>query len=247
MADLVETGSWTFVQSCARMMSAAWINQQIAETSTVHPDAGTSAMAWELRHTFASDVAMPFELATKALLQGLSTNEDGQPQVPRSHYQTRELWPEVPISVRNEVDQTAEATVCGEYGDHYKGRVLPFSDYLQKHEAFFDGTVDSRYGIAGADRCKSDHIFVVDARWMQIESGEHNGKACVDGKGVLMAYWWSIMKKAHVLRWRQEDCDKDARLASDRDEAWKLVERARTQMVASPVPGSPVPTKIAQG
>ena len=39
MADLVETGSWTFVRSCGRMMSAAWINQQIAETSTVHPDA----------------------------------------------------------------------------------------------------------------------------------------------------------------------------------------------------------------
>ena len=198
MAVLVETGSWTFVRSCGRMMSAAWINQQIAETSTVHPDAGTSAMAWELRHTFASDVAMAFELATKALLQGLSTNEDGQPQVPRSHDQTRELWPEVPISVRNEVDQTAEATVCGEYGDHHKGRVPPFADYLQKHGAVFDGTVDS--SIAGADRWKSDHIFVAGARWMQITTGEHNGKACVDGKGVLMTYWLSIMKMAHGLR-----------------------------------------------
>ena len=167
--------------------------------------------------------------------------------VPRSHDQTRELWPEVPISVRNEVDQTAEATVWGEYGDDYKGRVLSFSDYLQKHEAVFDGTVDSRYGIAGADRWKSDHIFVAGARWMQIASGEHNGKACVDGKGVLMAYWLSIMTMAHRLRWGQEDCEKDVGLAADRDEAWKLVERARTQMVASPVPGARFPPRSPKG
>ena len=237
-ANLAATGSWMFIQSCARIMGAAWINQQIFEAPTGHPDTRTGAMAWQLRHTLASDVGMGFELAIKSLLQGLSPNLDGEPQVPRSHDQIEKLWPEVPRGVRDEVDRRAEEAVCNKYGDRHEGKVLPLAVYLKKHDAFLNGTVESRYGIEGAERWQSDHIFVAGAGLLQIASGNYNGRPCVDGKGVLMAYWWSTMKTAHVLRWRQEDCDRDERLAANRDEAWTLVEKARHQMVTSPVPGA---------
>ena len=49
--------------------------------------------------------------------------------------------------------------------------------------------------------------------------------------GVLMAYWWAIMNKAWELRWKKDRCRNDERLASDRDEARVLVDRAIKQML----------------
>ena len=48
--------------------------------------------------------------------------------------------------------------------------------------------------------------------------------------GVLMAYWWAIMKKARDLRWENSRCEADKELAAQRDEAWNLVNRAIGQM-----------------
>ena len=59
-------GSTALVQSCARMMSAAWLTREITETSTAPPK-GISGIAYALRHTIASDLGMGFELALKAL------------------------------------------------------------------------------------------------------------------------------------------------------------------------------------
>ncbi|MCY4014268.1 MAG: hypothetical protein OXG82_16315 [Gammaproteobacteria bacterium] len=48
--------------------------------------------------------------------------------------------------------------------------------------------------------------------------------------GVLMGYWWAIMRKAWGLRWEDARCEADEELAAQRDEAWNLVERAVEQM-----------------
>lgn len=66
---LVEAGCTIFVQACARMMSAAWIRRQMVETSTAS-SSGISGIAYSMRYSFASDIGMSFELATKSLAQG---------------------------------------------------------------------------------------------------------------------------------------------------------------------------------
>ena len=61
----------------------------------------------------------------------------------------------------------------------------------------------------------------------------YNGSDIVDGAGVLMSYWWAIMKKAGELRWEEERCEADETLAADRDDAWNLVDRAVNQMLGN--------------
>lgn len=63
-----------------------------------------------------------------------------------------------------------------------------------------------------------------------VAGDSHEGKKCVDGIGVLMAYWWAIMKKARDLRWEDSQCEADEELAADRDEAWNLVNRSIGEM-----------------
>ena len=58
----VEAGQTIFVQACARMMSAAWIKRQMAETSTA-PRANLSGIAYSMRFTIASDMGMAFDWA----------------------------------------------------------------------------------------------------------------------------------------------------------------------------------------
>ena len=64
----VPIGSTVFVQACARMMSAPWIERQMAETSTA-PLMSTSGVAYALKHTIASNIGMGFELALKSLVE----------------------------------------------------------------------------------------------------------------------------------------------------------------------------------
>jgi len=105
----VPIGSTVFVQACARMMSAAWIERQMLETSTA-PGMSTSGVAYALRHTIASDIGMGFELALKSLAQGLSPNKDGDPQVPHGH-NLPDVWLDLPRHVRDEIDRNVEQLV----------------------------------------------------------------------------------------------------------------------------------------
>ena len=227
---LVKIGSTAFVQACARMMSATWIRRQIAETSTA-PPMGISGIAYSMRFTVASDIGMAFELAVKSVSQGLSLNKDGEPQVLNSHDLLSVLWKEIPGPVRLEIDQDAEDGVCETYGDDNAGQVLTFAEYLEKHREFLNRTVDNRYAIGGKAQWKSDHRFIVSIWWFPFSRETYNGRSCVDGIGVLTAYWRAIMKKARDLRWNDSHCGKDKRFAEERDEAWNLVERAVDQTI----------------
>ena len=220
-------GSIVYVQACARMMSAAWIRRQIRETST-SSGMSISGIAYALGHTVASDIGIGFELAIKSLAQGLSPNEDGKPQVLYTH-NLIDLWNDDDIGpdVRSEIDADAECGVCNRYGTGNAGKALAFADYLAKHEEFLN-RIDNRYAMSGDTRWKSDHRFLTSG--FSIAQETYNDKTCVDGIGILMAYWWAIMRKAHKLRWPDDLCANDEGLALDRDEAWKLTQRTIGQM-----------------
>ena len=205
----------------------------MVETSTA-PLSGISGIAYSMRYSIASDIGMSFELAIKSAAQGLSPQPDGQPQVLNSHELLSVLWDGIPKDARDEIDSNAEDGVCGTYGEKHSGKVLPFPNYLAKHSDFLDRTVENRYAIRGETQWKSDHRFIQGNIWVglvgHVFEDRHEGKACVDGIGVLMAYWWAIMKKACGLRWEDSRCEADEELAADRDEAWNLVNRAIGQM-----------------
>ena len=228
----VEAGSTIFVQACARMMSAAWIRKQIRDTSTA-PGLDVSGIAYSMRYTVASDIGMAFELAVKSVAQGLSPNQDGEPQVLNSHDLLSHLWEKgVSAKARAEIDQNAESAVCRRYGDHHAGKVLPFAKYLEKHAEFVNRTVGNRYALPGETQWKSDHRLVLGA-WFSIADERYNNKQCVDGVGVLLAYWWAIMESAWRHRWEEERCESDEALAADREEADNLMERAVHQMLGA--------------
>ena len=231
MPKQVNAGQTIFVQACARMMSAAWIRVQMEETSTA-PRADISRIAYSMRFTIASDIGMAFELGLKSVAQGLSRNRDGEPQVVNSHDLRSVLWQTIPPDVRLEIEGDGEEALCRAFGAGNAGKLLPFEKYVEKHTDFLDGTVDNRYAIPGNSQWKSDHRLILGARWLLgfVFSETYEGKACVDGLGVLLAYWWAIMKKAHGLRWPDAVCEADKELAADRDEAWALVDRAAGQM-----------------
>ena len=230
--DRVETGSTIFVQACARMMSAAWLRKQILETSTA-PGLGVSGIAYSMRYTVASDIGMAFELALKSVAQGLSPNQDGEKQVPKSHDLLSHLWSDIPCPVRAQVDQDAESAVCRAFGDRHRGKVLPFAEYVEKHAEFLNRTVGNRYALPGEAQWKSDHRLVMN-RWFHIADNDYNDKRCVDGVGVLLAYWRALMETAWQLRWEEERCELDEALATDREEARNLVNRAVEQMLERP-------------
>ena len=231
--NLIKTGSTIFMQAAARMMHAAWILRQIEETSTA-PGLSISGVAYSMRLTVAAEISMAFELALKSVAQGLSPHPDGQPQVPSSHDLSKDLWTFLAADVRREIDAAAEAAIRNryDYADAHVA-VLPFADYLAKHHDFLDRTVLNRYALHGTTQWKSDHRFIDDDFTGPVYPDTYDGNACLDldGMGVLLAYWWAIMRKACGLRWEDHRCDADERLAADRDEAWELVERAIRQML----------------
>ena len=227
MPNRIPIGSTVFVQAAAWMMSAAWIRKQIQDTSTA-PPMSISGIAYAMRHTVASQIGMAFELALKSLAQGLSANPDGQPQVLQSHRLIEDLWDDIPDALQTRIDANVDSAVQGTFGDEYAGKALAFGSYLRKHRQFLDATVANRYALPGQHVWKSDHRFM--RPWFPIASETYQGKPCVDGIGVLMAYWWAIMRQARRMRWEEARCAEDPALKADRDEAWALVDRATAQM-----------------
>ena len=231
--EKVEIGGTIFVQACARMMAAAHIRKQIFETSTAS-GLDVSGIAYSMRFTVASDIGMAFELALKSLAQGLSPNQDGEKQVLKSHDLLSHLWRDIPCPTRAQIDQGAESALCRVFGNQHSGKVLPFADYVDKHADFLNRTVGNRYAIPGEAQWMSDHRLVVN-RWSYIADNIYQSKRCVDGVGVLMAYWWTIMEEALELRWEEERCRLDETLAADREDARNLVNRAVEQMLERPI------------
>ena len=183
--------------------------------------------------TVASDIGMSFELALKALAQGLSPNPDGTAQVLNTHEQREHLWSGIPESVRTAIDTEAESVVCRRHGSDSSGKVLPFDEYLKKHKDFIDAAVSNRYAMPGDDRWKSDAGFIAGKMigLGRFHTETYGGRIIVDGLGVLVSYWWAIMMKALKLRWLDDKCENDERLREDRDEAEALVNRAIWQML----------------
>ena len=228
----VPIGDTVFVQACARLWSAAWIKRQIKETSTAPSPLDISGIAYAMRYTFASDIGMAFELALKTLKQGLSCNKDGEPQVKKSH-DLHVLWNDLKSDcVQLEIDQAVESTICKRYGADNAGKVICFSEYLERHETFFD--VHIRYANPKKNPELSFHVFIAShIKPPVLCISEKNGKGTnyVDSIAVLLSYWEAIMWKAWRLRWPDRNCEIDEGLAVDREEAKKLMKKAMNQLL----------------
>ena len=94
-----------------------------------------------------------------------------------------------------------------------------------------DRTVGNRYAMPGTSQWESDHRLIPPVVISPLHDETYEGQRCLDGIGVLLAYWWAIMDNACELRWEDSRCAADERLAADPDEAWELVERAIRQML----------------
>ena len=230
----VPIGDTTFVQACARLMSAGWLRRQIRKDFT--PSSSglmISGIFYAMRYTMASDFGMAFELAMKTLQQGLSCHEDGHPQVLNSHDLVRTLWEDIKQTapaIESEINQAIEFALCERYSLVKAKEVFSLSDYLNKHEAFLD--ISNRYANPTNEPWKSFHCFALSSTTLPVlctDTENSKNREYVDGIAVLLTYWEVIMRRALELRWPDCNCDSDERLAEDRDNAKKMMEIAITQ------------------
>ena len=225
-------GGTALVQSCARMISAAWLTREITETSTAPPN-DISVIAYALRHTIASDIGMGFELALKALISNLP--DPHSVQVPKDH-DLGKVWSLVPSAVRKEIDAAVERHMRSQYGPEVNGRVLPFAKYLRKHDGFLNETVRSRYALQHDKETQRSMELLIAWRalgtWVAV-SHAYEGRNWADGIGTLTSYWYVIMRKVLDTQW-PEPC-------ADKKEALDLAVRAANQMVGHRYPPKPQP------
>ena len=216
------------VQSCARIMSAAWIEQQLAETSTA-PLTDVSGIALALRHTIASDLGMGFELAFKSLAQELPGS------VVRSGHDLFESWGQIPPNVQRQLDADVEQRVCLAFGNRLVGRVLSFEQYLHTHKVFLNRTVDNRYALEADDTrlVYSESLFVGRAGRGLAPINKHvlDTLGYADGIGALATYWRTIVEKVQQLRWPEGSHPDGCGTWPQRDEARSLIRRAADQLV----------------
>ena len=215
-------GSTTLVQSCARMMSAAWLTREITETSTATPN-GISRVAYALRYTIASDMGMGFELALKALIESLSLSP--AIQIPEDH-DLKLVWSLIPEGNRDQIDAAVERHMCSQFGSEMKGRVLPFAKYLRKHNGFLNETVRNRYALQeGEGAWRSAEMLTAweaVGSWIAC-SDAYQGRYWADGIGTLASYWYVIIRKVLDTQW-PEPC-------ADKEEALDLAVRAANQLL----------------
>ena len=221
-------GDTALVQSCARMMSAAWIEQQLSETSTA-PLTDISGIALALKHTIASDLGMGFELAIKSLVQELPDFDV------RPGHDLIECWGQIPPDVQGELDADVEQRICLAFGNRLLGGVLPFEQYLDKHMVFLNRTVDDRYALKVDDNrlIYSEALFIGRAgRGLSpINKDIHGTLGYADGIGVLAIYWRTLMEKVLDLRWPEGLRPDNGGPWPQKDEARSLVRRAADQLV----------------
>lgn len=220
-------GDTALVQSCARMMAAAWIEQQLAETSTA-PLTNVSGIAVALKHTIASDLGMGFELAFKSLLQELPDSDV------RPGHDLLESWGRIPPDVQGELDADAEQQICLAFGEGLSGKVLSYQQYLATHEVFLNRTVDNRYALeANDDRViYSESLFIGRAGRGLAPVNKDVVDACghVDGIGALALYWRTLTEKVAELRWLEGSRD-GCGPCPQRDEVRNLIRRAADQLI----------------
>lgn len=223
-------GETIFVQACAHLLSAAWIEKQMKETSTAPSPLAISGIAYSMRYTYASDIAMAFELALKTLMQGLVPSKAEETEI-KSIHNLRCLWNDSILdNYREEIDEAVEKHICQIHGAGLVGKVLTFSEYLQKHENFFH--VEIRYANPEDEPWRSFHTFFSRfRRHVSIHNSAINGnvREHVDGVIVLLSYWDVIMWNAWRRRWPDENCEAHEGLAKDRDEARVLMKVALNQ------------------
>ena len=215
-------GSTAFVQSCARMMSAAWLTREITETSTA-PPGGVSGISYALRYTIASDLGMGFELAIKALIQNLASSHEIR--IPEDH-DLKGAWSLVPDVVRDELDAAVERHMCSQLGPECKGRILPFAKYLRKHGGFLNETVRNRYALRESEEAWRSAEMLTAWRTTGAWIGcldSYRGRDWADGIVTLTSYWYVIMRKVLDTRW-PESC-------ADKEEALDLTVRAANQLL----------------
>ena len=224
-------GDTALVQACARMMSAAWIEQQIAETSTA-PGTDISGIAIALRHTIASDLGMGFEIAFKSLMKELPDVD-----VRRGHDFIKRCWEHIPPATQGELDARVEQLISLRFGEHLHGKVWSFGRYLARHDAFLNRTVDRRYALVRDDdetqSVYSEALFLGRAGrgLAPINKVILNTLGYADGIGALAMYWRTIMEKAQELRWPEESHPDGGGPWAQRDEARNLIRRAADQLV----------------
>lgn len=215
-------GSTALVQSCGRMMSAAWLTREITETSTAPPKS-ISGVAYALRYTIAADLGLGFELALKALIQSLSLSH--ALEVPREH-DLKSVWSRIPSAVRDEIDAAVERHMCSQFGPELKGRVLPFARYLRKHNGFLNETVRNRYALRESNEAWRSAEMLTAWRavgaWITC-SDAYQGRDWADGIGTLGSYWYVIVRKVLDTQW-PEPC-------ADREEVLGLAVRAANRLL----------------
>ena len=220
-------GSAAVVQSCARMMSAAWLTREITETSTA-PAKDTSEIAYALRHTIASDMGMGFELALKALIGNLQGSRTVR--IPKDH-DLRRVWSIVPSGVQNEIDAAVERHMRTYFGEELKGMVLPFARYLCKHNGLLNETVRNRYALLHDEQTQRSMELLIAWRargtWITV-SDTYRDRRWADGIGTLTLYWYVIVRKVLDTQW-PEPC-------ADKKEALDLAVRASNQLVGHRYP-----------
>lgn len=230
--DKALLGDTALVQSCARMMSAAWIEQQLAETSTA-PGTEISETALALRHTIASDLGMGFEIAFKSLMQELPSVD-----VQRGHNFIKCCWERIPPATQGELDAKVEQLISLRFGDHLRGKVWPFGQYLNHHDAFLNRTADRRYALVkGMDdrtlSAYSEVLFVGRAGrgLAPINKDVLITLGYADGIGALAMYWRTIMEKVQELRWPEGSHPDGGGPYPQRDEARNLILRTADQLI----------------
>ena len=215
-------GSTALVQSCARMMSAAWLTREITETSAAPPKS-ISGIAYALRYTIASDMGMGFELALKALIRNPPWSQPVQ--IPEDH-DLKLVWSLIPRDVRDEVDAAVERHMCRHFGVEMKGRVLPFAKYVRKHKGFLNETVRNRYALRETKGAwRSAEMLTA---WRAVGAwvtclDSYQGGDWADGIGTLASYWYVIVRKVLDTQW-PEPC-------GDKEEALELAVRAANQLL----------------
>ena len=223
---LASVGPTIFVQACARMMSAAWIERQMLETSTAGL-MNLSGVAFALRHTIASEIALGYELALKSLVSSLGVHREGGTLKVRAGHDLLALWSDVPCDTRDEIETEVERLVrrkqLGDGGD-----VLSFREYLDKHRDFINRAVDNRYAVERGETWMSELLFL-DAAGTSLDRF-YRDMPTVDGRDVLVAYWYVVMQKAHEHQWPVELCRDDQEKAAIAQEARVLMNRAAWQL-----------------
>lgn len=223
-------GSTALVQSCARMMSAAWLTREITETSTAPPK-DISGIAYALRHTIASDLGMGFELALKALIWNLPGPHNIQ--VPKSH-DLKRIWSLVPGGLRREIDAAVERHMRSQYGPKLHGMVLPFAKYLRKHNGLLNETARNRYALRHDKETQRSMELLIAWRtlgtWITVLDAFED-RSWADGIGTVTSYWYVIVRKILDTQW-PEAC-------ADKEEALDLAVRAANQLIGHRYPPRP--------